>query len=370
MLRKVILIIMVVFLISLIGIISVNANEIFLEKFKTAGIKADGTPLKVGICAAGLTAEFAQVLNGYAAWLLEQAGCEVDYVDASWDLNRQIGFFEDFATMGKDVVVCQGVDIYALTSAVRSTQAKGITVIATNNPMLDKDDNLVADFCVHTPDRDMGKAGADIMGEKAAGKKVKVVQIMGNLANMNARERSEYFQKGLEKYPNIELVDSVEAEWFSDKAYDLLSDLLTATPDIWGVFIHSDGMLPGVWAALKQANKLYPVGDEKHVFLVSINGDPVGLKGIREGVQDVIIEHSAYGHAIISAKAALMVAKGIDYPESPGNNIQTTTSIVTIENVDDPSLWGNFGIPHDVLWPGTQELFEFYKWPGDEKIFE
>ena len=127
-------------------------------------------------------------------------------------------------------------------------------MIATNNPMLDKNDNLVADFCVHTPDRDMGKAGADIMGEKAAGKKVKVVQIMGNLANMNARERSEYFQKGLEKYPNIELVDSVEAEWFSDKAYDLLIDLLTATPDIWGVFVHSDGMLPGVWAALKQAN--------------------------------------------------------------------------------------------------------------------
>jgi len=70
MFKKVILLIMVIVMISLVGSISVTAaDENFLEKIKGAGIKSDGTPIKVGISAAELYSEFALALSGYPEWL-------------------------------------------------------------------------------------------------------------------------------------------------------------------------------------------------------------------------------------------------------------------------------------------------------------
>jgi len=368
--RKVILLITVIMMVSLIGIMSVTAQESFLEKIKGAGIKADGSKIKVGIVAGELNSEFAIVLNTYSDWLLRQAGCEVDFVNAEFDLNKQIGFFEDFATMGKEVIICQGVDIYALTNAVHKAQEKGLKVIATNNPMLDKDGNLVADFYTGSPNIAMAQAAAKFFGEKAAGKKVNMVQIMGNLANLNANQRNEYFLAAIEKYPNIEIVNSQAGDWISDKAYNLMTDMLTATPDIWGVYSHSDCMLPGIFSALKQAGKLYPAGDEKHVYIASIDGDPYAVGKIGEGILDVTIVQQAYDMAILSAKVALMVGKGIDLPKFPDNYNEVGTVNVTAENKDDPSLWANYGVPKDELFPATQQVFEYYKYPGDEKIFE
>lgn len=371
MLRKVILLIMVIVMVSLVGITSVTAQESFLEKIKGAGIKADGSRIKVGIIAGELNSEFAIVLSGYAEWLLRQAGCEVDFVNAEWDLNRQIGFFEDFTTMGKEVIICQGVDIYALTNAVRKAQENGLKVIATNNPMLDKEDNLVCDFYTGSPNIAMAQAAAKFFGEKAAGKKVNMVQIMGNLANLNARQRDIYFREVLEeKYPNIEIVNSQAGDWISDKAYNLMMDMLTATPDIWGVYSHSDCMNPGIMSALRQAGKLYPVGDERHIQMVSIDGAPLAIQTVREGTLDVTITQKAYDMAILSAKVALMVGKGIDLPKFPDNYVEVGTVNITTENEADPILWANYGVPKDELWPSTQKVFEYYKYPGDEKIFE
>ena len=79
-------------LIILVLSLSVNAEQDFLESIKGSGIKADGTPIKVGISSAELYSEFAISLSGYPEWLLKQAGCEVDFVNPDFNLNTQIGY--------------------------------------------------------------------------------------------------------------------------------------------------------------------------------------------------------------------------------------------------------------------------------------
>jgi ribose transport system substrate-binding protein len=368
--RKVILLIVVIIMVSLIGITSATANESFLEKIKGAGIKADGSPIKVGISSAELYSEFAIALSGYPEWLLKQAGCEVDFVNPDFDLNKQIGYFEDFAAMGKEVIIAQPVDDFALADATVRAQAKGIKVFATNHPVVDKGGVPIVDLYGGSPNVAMAEECAKFLVEKAAGKKVKIVQLMGAMGQIIATQRDESFRAIIKKYPNIELVDSKATDWMTEKAYPIMIDMLTATPDIWGIFSQSDCILPGIWAALEQAGRLFPVGNEKHIITVAIDGAPVALEKIREGIHDMTVEQSPYAMGCVVAKGVLMLAKGLDLPKVPDNLVEVRPVRITVVNVDDPSLWGNFGVPHDELWPRTQEIFEYYKWPGDEKLYK
>ncbi len=371
MFRKVILLIMVIVMISLIGSIGVTAgDENFLEKIKGAGIKSDGTPIKVGISAAELYSEFAIALSGYPEWLLKQAGCEVDFVNPDFDLNRQIGYFEDFAAMGKEVIIAQPVDDFALADAVLKAQAKGIKIFNTNHPVMDKNGTPIIDLYGGSPNIAMAEEAAKFLVEKAAGRKVKIVQLMGAMGQLISTQRDEAFRAIIKEHPNIELVDSKATEWMVEKAYPIMIDMLTATPDLWGIYSQSDCILPGIWSALEQAGKLYPVGHEKHIITVAIDGAPVALDKIREGYHDLTIEQSPYAMGCVVAKGVLMLAKGLELPEVPDNLIEVRPVRISAENVDDPSLWGNFGVPHDELWPRTQEIFEYYKWPGDEKLYK
>ena len=146
-------------------------------------------------------------------------------------------------------------------------------------------------------------------------------------------------------------------------------DMLSATPDLWGVFSQSDAYVPGIIAAMKESERLHPAGHKNHIVYVSIDGNPVALPYIREGYIDVTMDQNPYAMGCVVAKGVLMVANGLGLPEFPDNNITTDVIPITVENVDDPSLWGNFGVPKEKLWPRTQEFFEYYKWQDDEKIY-
>jgi len=368
--RKVILLIVVIIMVSLIGITSATANESFLEKIKGAGIKADGSPIKVGVCSAELMTEHSITLSCYPAWLLKQAGCEVDFVSAENDIIKQIGFLEDFATMGKDVIIVHPVDPLALNDAAVKAQAKGIKVFSTNYCITDKDGVATEDLYSGSPNIAMAAEVAKFIVEKAAGKKVKIVQLMGPVGQIITTQRDESFRAIIEKHPNIELVDSKPTDWMVEKGYAVMTDMLTTTPDIWGIFSQTDCILPGVFSALKQAGKLYPAGHEKHIVIGSIDGEPFALESIRKGFLDMTVEQSPYEMAIVVAKGVLMLAKGLDLPKAPDNLVEVRPIRIDAENIDDPLFFGNFGVSCDHLWPGTQEIFEYYKWPGDEKLYE
>jgi len=319
--------------------------------------------------AAHILTDFDVAQTGYAKWLLEKAGAVITYVNPDADVNNQLGFMEDFLNMGKEVIIVQPVNDFAIADITRRVQAKGIKVFTTNHPVMDKDENPIVDLHAGSPNIAFGEEAAKYLIKEAAGRKVKIVEILGNMGQIITQERDKAFREVIAQHPNIELVDSKSADWLIEKANAVVTDMFTATPDIWGIFSQSDCMLPGIFSALKQAGKLFPAGDERHILVIACDGAPYSLQKIREGFLDVVLEQNPYVMASLVAKGALMAAKGLPLPEYPDNIIDVEPVFVTAENCDDPSLWGNYGVPHDELWPKTQEIFDFYKWPGDEKIY-
>ena len=105
------------------------------------------------------------------------------------------------------------------------------------------DEHRAFDFARPAFERILGDEICDAIGEKV--KSGKVVQIMGDLASVNGRDRSEAFRDCMKsKYPGITVLE-IPAEWKADKASSGLDNMLTANPDIKGVYMMSLGVKPG-----------------------------------------------------------------------------------------------------------------------------
>jgi len=106
--------------------------------------------------------------------------------------------------------------------------------------------------------------------------------------------------------------------------------------------------------ALKSKNLLVPAPDPEHIFIVSNDGIPHEYDAIGKGEIDATVSQPAdlnANYALFYAKAAL---EGKTFQPGPTDHNSTIVSVgngvledqfaaplVTKENVDDPSLWGN-----------------------------
>ena len=81
--------------------------------------------------------------------------------------------------------------------------------------------------------------------------KGKIVALQGQLANSAQIERWAGLNKALKEFPGVEMVAYQSAEWNRAKAYEMLTSMLVAHPDIDGVWCANDEMAMGSIEALR-----------------------------------------------------------------------------------------------------------------------
>jgi ribose transport system substrate-binding protein len=205
---------------------------------------------------------------------------------------------------------------------------------------------------VRADNRAYGSKACDYIGEHV--KSGKVVQIMGDLASVNGRDRSEAFRACLKKYPGLSLLE-IPAAWKGDVAATALDSLLTANPDVKAIYMQAGGVyLSPTLQTLRRKQMLFKAGDPKHVVIVSNDGIPQEFDAIRRGEIDATISQPADLYAkygLFYIKAALAGQTFQPGPTDHGSTIvqrapgiledQLPAPLVTKANVDDKSLWGN-----------------------------
>jgi ABC-type sugar transport system substrate-binding protein len=136
----------------------------------------------------------------------------------------------------------------------------------------------------------------------------------------------------------VEVVQVIDTGWSSDVALNGIQDALERNADINAIYSHSDFMMQGVIEGLRLKNRLVPAGEEGHIVTASIDGDPVGLQGIRDGYIDMIGENSP----MVTVGVALNVVLAELYGQKDYEDVYVLpVAAITAENVDDPALWGN-----------------------------
>jgi ribose transport system substrate-binding protein len=288
----------------------------------------------VGYVTFGLQFEYQVAMVEGVKKKAAEAGLVMNIVDGKGDPNLQVTEVLDAVTKKPDALLVNPVDAKLIVAGVKRANEANIPVFIMENPPPEGKFLGFVDF-----DNEAGGAmGADQLA-KEIGEKGVVLETRGSVGSDQAQLRHKGFVDRMkEKYPNIE-VRSLNTEWVADNAYKMVLDSFTQNPNINGVFSHNDEMVRGVVSALRQIGKLVPAGKEGHVVIVGLDGTPLALDRIRAGTQDASVgqDPNAMGGAILDAIIANFEGKPFN------DKAETKPVLITKANVDDPSLWGNFG---------------------------
>ncbi|MER7349711.1 sugar ABC transporter substrate-binding protein [Streptomyces aurantiacus] len=314
-----------------------------------SGGKAGGEG-KVGVILPLLTSPFWQSYNDYVPKMAKSEDVDaLKTVNSNSDPSQQITDINNQLNQGVKGLVVAPLDSAAVSAGLDQAERKGVPVVAVD---VAPEKGKVA-MVVRANNVAYGQKACDYLGKQV--ESGKVVQIMGDLASVNGRERSKAFRDCVkDKYPELKVLE-IPAKWESDTAASKLDTLLNSHPDIKGIYMQAGGVyLAPTLQTLKSKGMLKKAGAKGHISIVSNDGIPQEFDAIRKGQIDATVSQPADSYAkygMYYIKAAMNGKKFKPGPTDHGSTIvklpsgiledQLPAPLVTKENVDDAELWGN-----------------------------
>ncbi|MBR2188789.1 MAG: sugar ABC transporter substrate-binding protein [Eubacterium sp.] len=296
---------------------------------------------KMAIMMHSVADDFIYCCGKHAQDYAEAQGYEVTFLDAKNEPDTQASQVEDVLSGGYDAIILAPVDADALSDSVAKINEAGIPVT-----LLDRGVTEGAYVSLNQANNvDCGYEGAQLIASQAekygiAVEDLKVLELQGMLSSGSGRERTEGFQKGAEEL-GLNVVSSLPTDWDSEKAYNATLDALQADPDINAIFCASDGvMADSVTQALDQLQLLKSNDEEGHIIIVTVDGTPGVIQYIKDGMIDAAASQPAFDMAEGAVDYLTKALNGEEEIEACVDNSIAPTEI-TIDNVDDDTLWGN-----------------------------
>ncbi len=296
--------------------------------------------------------EFQTTASRLLAKYVENAGYEFkELVAGSEDVALQLNQLDNVMTQKPKAIIMAPVDPVAIVDGVNRARSEGIAIIAFDRTIRDTE----VDFTSVAGCYEMGVTAANemvrLLKERHGEAKGKVLDILADAMDSYAVLIEDGIQDTLKQYPNIMIETKLAGQWDATKAADIADDYLVVNPDTDIIFTSGDFLAASVVSVL-QTKGMRP-GD---VLMVTTAGMPLGLDLIREGWIHVDVEQPLIAQAegvamflddIVAGKkpepgeytVGGFVSKLVIQPY--GLELQIPGTAVTIENVDDPKLWGN-----------------------------
>ncbi|MCH5670967.1 sugar ABC transporter substrate-binding protein [Streptomyces gilvus] len=315
-----------------------------------SGSAGGGGTGKVGVILPLLTSPFWQSYNDYVPKMAKSEGVDaLKTVNSNSDPSQQITDINNQLNQGVKGLVVAPLDSAAIEAGLDQADRKGVPVVAVD---VAPDKGKVA-MVVRADNVAYGTKACDYLGQHVTSGKV--VQIMGDLASVNGRDRSQAFRTCVKtKYPKLKVLE-IPAKWESDTAASQLGTLLNANPDIKGIYMQAGGVyLAPTLQTLKSKNLLKTAGQKGHIVIVSNDGIPQEFDAIRKGEIDATVSQPADAYAKYGMYYIKAAMQGKTFQPGPTDHDSTIVKLpsgiledqlpaplVTKSNVDDPKLWGN-----------------------------
>jgi ABC-type sugar transport system substrate-binding protein len=291
--------------------------------------------------------------NSYATYLkkdIESGGVTtLPLSNSQNDVTKLVANVQVFENTGAKAVVMAPQDTGAIASTLDTLASKKIPVVSVDT----RPDKGAVYMVVRADNRAYGSKACEFLGAQLAGKG-KVAEFQGSLDSINGRDRSEAFAACMkEKFPNIQVFE-LPTDWKGDVASAKLQSLLAQHPDLNGIYMQAGGVfLQPTLALLEQKKLLKPAGQPGHIVIVSNDGIPQEFDAIRKGQIDAAVSQPADLYAKYALYYAQAAVAGKTFQPGKTDHDSTIISIpngledqlpaplVTKDNVDDKSLWGN-----------------------------
>lgn len=312
-------------------------------------VDENGDPYLLGYVLNETSSGWMSANLGYTKSLWERAGGEfVSYV-SDYDMNKELSMMDDLKQLTPDAILVHPSDSAAIAPAVQTAMDEGYPVFAVDMAVTGAEVNSY----IHIDQVMLGEAcGEYIAANFSAEKPAVILEIAGGLQQSGAQQRMEGFHNIIEPLDYAEIVQTVDTGWSSDVAFDGIQDAFERNDNINVLYSHSDFMMQGILEGLRVKNKLVPAGEEGHIVLCSIDGDPTGLAGIRDGYIDAIAEHNPVLHAAIAVNVILAELYGQEYEK----DYTLPVTLITAENVESMDRWANLPSGEFDSWPVMNQV--------------
>jgi ribose transport system substrate-binding protein len=260
---------------------------------------------------------------GAIAGMRENPGYEIIWNGpaSETDFEGQIQIVDAAINQHVDAICLAPIDKKVLVTVVERAAAQGIPVVIFDSPVdSDKFTSQVA-----TDNYAGGALGAARIGQILGGKgKIAEVAVQPGSASTMAREQG--FEEALAKsFPGIKIVDKQYGMADFGQSLKVSENMLTASPDLNGMFASNESSTVGAVRALK---------NKPSVKLVGFDSSPQLVEALKSGVVDSLIVQDPFQMGYKSLVAAVTKLKG-GAPERI-QNIKPT--LVTRENMDTAEI--------------------------------
>lgn len=183
-----------------------------------------------------------------AKWKERGVDVEVVVQSANVDVPGQIAQVRNFISQGVDAIIINPNSPTAFDPIFKQAAQKDILVIATDAEVSSKDAIYVG-----IDQTDYGRKGGDWLAKTLDGKG-NVVAINGVAGHPANQMRVDGYKDAFKNYPDIKIINEVNANWDQAQGQQAMQNLLATYPDINGVYVQ-DGMAAGAWRSIIDAKK-------------------------------------------------------------------------------------------------------------------
>lgn len=255
----------------------------------------------------------------------EDVSMQWDGVTQETDVTGQVNLLQNFISQGVDGLVYAATDAKVLYRVTKSAKQQGITVVnidSGTNPQPDDvpvfaTDNVAA-----------AKKVPDLLSEALGKGGGKIAFIPFQQGTRTNEEREKGFKQGLKEHPELKLVAQQSSQSDYNTALRVTEDILTAHPDLDGIFASNE---PGVLGAAEAVRNAGKAGD---IVIVGWDASPEEIKGVRQGTIRALVVQNPFRMGFDGVNAAVEMIR-------TGKTVEghdTGTVFVTKENVDKPEV--------------------------------
>ncbi len=279
----------------------------------------------IPLVSKGFQHQFWQAVKSGA----EQAADEFDVTitfegpDNETMVDRQIDMLAAALANNPKAIGFAALDSQAAIPLLKQANDKGIPIIAF-------DSGVDSDIPLSTATTDnLAAAGlaADKMAEKIGGKGKVAVVAHDQTSRTGIDRRDGFVNRIAEKYPDIEVVTVQYGQGDHLKSTEVTKAILTANPDLNGIFGTNEGSAIGV------VNGVQELGTEG-LIIIGYDSGKAQKDAIKSGLMAGAITQNPVGIGYETVKAAVSALKGEEVPTL----IDTGFYYYDASNIDDPKI--------------------------------
>lgn len=222
-------------------------------------------------------------------------GVNIEVYQAHDDNVRQIQDIESLIKKKVDLLIVAPNEAEAITPVIEKVYDAGIPVILVDRKI---NSEKYAAY-VGADNYEIGRRAGEYIADRLKGKG-RVIEIAGLKGSTPAVERHRGMVEALKAAPDVQVIASVEAGWFQQKAGEVMDSLLDVYPQVDLVFAQNDRMAIGAYEKARQKKRA------GQIAFVGVDAVTDGVESVAGGRLDATFIYPTGGDKVMQVAMAIL----------------------------------------------------------------